>query len=222
MGDLTATDVAGVGARGYRRAGSGTGPWDQYVVPVEDKIISFQGQAATFITPGRAAVGQKILALHNATASPVLVNVNRIVVDVMIGAVKAVTVLPPAIRVHRFTAVPTNGTALAKNSRDSSLSSSSSVTVWGDASADGTGSATTLTVTIPATSILSQKYGPRVFTAVGYEPVDTAPFFVGEPDITLRALEGVCVFLDQATVTTGNPATDRWIATIDWDEYTRP
>ncbi len=91
-----------------------------------------------------------------------------------------------------------------------------------DASADGTGSGTTLTVTIPANNIIRQIWAPRVFTAVAYEPIDTAQFLIGEPDVTLRALEGICVFLDQATVTTGNPATDKWLAQVYWDEYTRP
>jgi hypothetical protein len=55
-----------------------------------------------------------------------------------------------------------------------------------------------------------------------YEPIDTAQFFYGEPDITLRALEGVVVYLDAATNTTGNPTTDSWTAEVDWEEYTRP
>lgn len=220
MGDVNATTTAGIDARGYRRAGSGAGPWDQYVVPVEDKIISFDGRAATFVTPGRAAVGQKILALHNASGSAVLVEVSRITVDLLTTVAKAATVIPPVIRIQRFTVLPTGGTALAKTAQDTSGSSNASVTAWGDASADGTGSATTLTVT--ALGVVAQKWAPRILSAVGYEPVDTAPFFYGEPDITLRALEGVCVFLDQATVTTGNPATDRWLAEIDFREYTRP
>lgn len=222
MGDLSSTTVSGVDARGYRRAGSGTGPWDQYVIPVEDRIVSFKGSAATFITPGRAAVSQKLLALHNATASTVLVNVNRIIVDCLNTVAKLPTVIPPVIRIHRFTAVPTNGTVLSKVAEDTNNSSNASVTAWGDASADGTSSGTTLTVTIPAGSIIRQIWAPRLITAAGYEPIDTAQFLIGEPDITLRALEGIAVFLDQATVTTGNPTTDRWLAQIYWDEYTRP
>jgi hypothetical protein len=221
MGDVEAT-AAGQDFRGYRRGAVAGDPVDQYVVPVRDRIVSYTGRASTFITPGRAAVGQKLLSLHNATGSSVIVCVNRITVDVLVTAAKAVTIISPMIRIHRFTVVHTNGTVLTKVPMDTSQSSSSSVEVRGDASADGTGSGTTLTVTIPAGSCLHQKCGPRVFTAVGYEPIDTAPFFEGEPDITLRALEGICVFLDQAVVTTGNPATDRWVATIDWEEYTRP
>lgn len=229
MGDIDTSAVSGVEARGYRRGTVSTDSWDQYVVPVRDRIVSFAGRVSTFITPGRAAVGQKILALHNATGSTVTICVNRIIVDMLqtAAAGKAPTVIVPLIRIHRFTAVPTNGTALTKVPMDSTQSSNASVTAWGDASADGTLSGTTLTVTIPAGSCLHQQYAPRILVvgtsaSTFYEPVDTAMFFEGEPDITLRALEGICVFLDQAVVTTGNPATDRWIATVDFEEYTRP
>ncbi len=220
MPDIDSSAVSGVEVGGYRRGSLTTDRWDQYVIPVRDRIVSYQGRSATFRNPGRAAVGQKILALHNASGSSVLVNVNRIKVDLLTTALKAATVVPPIIRVHRFTALPTGGTALVKTPRDTALSSSASVTVWGDASADGTVSTTTLTITPGA--IIAQAWAIRMVTAAGFEVSASTRFFDGEPDITLRALEGLVVFLDLATVTTGNPATDSWIATIDWDEYTRP
>jgi hypothetical protein len=222
MGDVDSTAVSGVEVRGYRRGTTSTDSWDQFVIPTKDRITTFWGRANTFLTPGRAAIAQKILALHNATSSTVIVSVNRLRVDVLNTAVKAVGVVPPIIRCHKFTAVPTGGTVLSKVSLDSALSSNSSVTAWGDASVDGTSSGTALTITVPAGSNVSQLWAPRVFTAVGYEPIDSGLFMEGDSDITLRALEGVCVFLDQATVTTGNPTTDRWLATVDWEEYTRP
>lgn len=225
MPDVPSSATAGIQARGYRRGALTTDSWDQYVVPIKDRIVGFTGRASTFITPGRAAVGQKILALHNATASAVFVSVNRMRIDTLSTAVKAVTVFPPIIRVHRFTALPTGGTQLAKTPLgDSTITSNASVTAWGDSSADnagvGTSSATTLTIT--AGAVLAQAYAPRVLTAVGYELMDTIEFFVGEPDVMLRPLEGVCVFLDQAVVTTGNPTTDKWLAFVDWEEWTRP
>ena len=220
MPDIDSTSVSGVEVRGYRRGANATDGWDQYVIPVENKIVSYRGRVTSFMTPGRAAIVQRVMAIHNATGSTVLVDVNRIKVDILQTAVKAVTVITPVIRIRRFTAIPTNGTVLTKVPVDTTLSSDASVTAWGDASADNTGSGTTLTVTVG--DVLSQTQGPRVFTAVGYEPVDTAPFFIGEPDIVLRALEGVVVSLEAATVTTGNPATDRWTMSIDWTEYTRP
>jgi len=225
MGDVASTAVGGQEWRGYRRGVGATDDVDQYVIVVEDKIMSCQGRTTSFVTPGRAAIAQKVFAIHNASASPVLVSVDRITVDVLTTALKAATVLPPLIRMHRFTALPTGGTALAKATLDTAGSSNASVTLWGDSSADnagaGTGSATTLTVTT-LDPPLSQKYAPRFITLAGYEPIDTAPFFHGEPDVTLRPLEGMCVFLNMATVTTGNPATDKWIVSCDWTEYTRP
>jgi len=200
----------------------GTVGHDQYVVPTDLRLVSFHGRASAFKTPGRAAVSQKILSLHNATGSTVLVDVKRMAIDVLQTAVKAVTIVTPVIRAYRVTVLPTNGTALTKTPMDSSQSSSASVTVLGDASADGTGSATTLTATIPAGNILDQSYSPRVFTAASYEPIDRVEFFIGDPNVTLRALEGIVLFLESAVVTTGIPATDSFIASVEWEEYTLP
>jgi hypothetical protein len=226
MPDLNSTSTSGVLARGYRRGAAGTDPWDQYVIPVEDKIISFRGRSATFVTPGRAAATQRIFALHNATGSPVLVQVNRIVIDVMSTVAKAITVQPPLVRLRRFTALPTGGTALGKVNLNSGQTSNASVTAWGDSSADnagaGTSSATALTITALATP-LTQVFAPRLISASGYEPVDTVQFLIGEPDVLLGALEGVVVSLeDPVTTALGNPATDKWTVFCDWTEYTRP
>lgn len=204
------------------RASAATGgTFANQILPVNTdpkRIISFRGRATTFKTPGRATVSQKILSIHNATASAVMVDVNRIRVDMLSTVVKAVTVVTPIIRVVRYTTVQTNGTVLTKGAVDTSLTSNASVTVTGDASADGTLSATTLTLT--PTQTLAQAYAPRILSAVGYEPMDTIVFFEGETDITLRPLEGLAVFLDNAVVTTGIPATDFYTASVDWTEYT--
>jgi hypothetical protein len=203
----------------------GTTGHDQYMIPTDERLISFKGRSATFRMPGRAGTaGQKIFAIHNATGSSVIVDVKRIKIDLVNTAVRGITVEPSLIRLWKFTAVPTNGSAVGKVSKDSSLypTSSASVTLWQDASADRTGSATTLTVTLPAGNVLSQEYGSRVFTAVGQEAADNITFLEAEDDvITLNALEGVCVFLDYATATF-NPTTDIWTVSCDWDEYTRP
>lgn len=172
----------------------------------------------TFRTPGRAGTtGQKIFALHNATGSAVHAHIEQIFVDMVATVIKAVTVLPPAIRVHRFTAIPTNGTALTKVQKDTTLSSSASLTAWGDASADGTSSATALTVTIPAGSMLTQEFAPRLITAAGYEMFDRAVYLDGGVDVVLGALEGVVVNLDYV-LATQNPTTDMWLVGCDWYE----
>lgn len=192
----------------------------QRVEPVQaSKIITYLGRAATFATLGRAGTaGQKIFAIHNATGSPVLVDVDKIRADVMQTAARVVE--PAKVRLQRFTAVPTNGSSCAKVPEDTSLSSSASVTCWQDASADNTGSGTPLTVTLPGSNIIAQEWAPRALTLVGYEQFDAAIHFDGEDEkITLRALEGIAVFLDY-TVATANPVTDKWLVTCRWQEYT--
>lgn len=198
---------------------------EQYVIVQDEKVISYQGRAASFRIPGRAAAAQNLGAIHNATGSAVLVRVNRILVDMLsLTAGKAATILTPVLRVRRFTAVPTNGTAMTKAPRDSALSSNASVTVWQDASADRTSSTTTLTIT--GGSIVAEANAPRMIAVTAantfYEPVDMAEFFVGEPDVILRPLEGLVVAAEDAIASTGNPATDHWSVVIDWDEYTLP
>jgi hypothetical protein len=189
-----------------------------YVNPENNKVL-FRGRAGSFRTLGRAGTaGQKILAIHNATGSSITVQVNKIVVDMWCTVVKAVTVAPPIVRIRKFTAVPTNGNTITKNKIGGTTTSSASCTVWNDSSADGTGSATTLTVTLPGGTIVDQLVCPRVITAVG--EIDTNPMkFEYSSGIQLAALEGICVFLDY-TVATQNPITDMWVASVEWEEFT--
>jgi hypothetical protein len=189
------------------------------VRPITGPAATFSGLASTFRVPGRAGTaGQSIFSLHNATGSTKIVKVNKITVDLVATVIKAVTVLPPIIRVWKITVLPTNGTAVTKVPLDSALTSSGSVTVLQDASADSTSSASALTTTRPAGTVLTQEYAPRLITAVGYEMFDRTTFFDGETDVTLRALEGIVVFLDY-TLATQNPTTDMWTATCEWDEF---
>jgi hypothetical protein len=203
-----------------------TGVRVSYVVAVQrvepilgSKQVSYIGRCSTFATLGRAGTaGQKIFAIHNATGSKVLVDVQKITCDVMQTAAKVVE--PAKVRLWKFTAVPTNGNSVAKVPEDSALSSSSSLTLWQDSSADNTGSGTTLTVTLPATSYLDQEWAARALTLVGYEQFDKSQVLMDESDVyTLRALEGLCVFLDY-TVATANPVTDKWLINCRWIEYT--
>ncbi len=182
-----------------------------------ESAATFRGRVSTFRTLGRAGTaGQKIFALHNATGSTKTVHINQLFVDVANTAAIVVGTVPVVIRVHRFTAIPTGGTALTKASKDSALTANASITAWGDASADGTGSATTLTVTIPAGNLLSQEFSPRIITAAGIEFFDRTEFLEGK-DVVLRALEGIVIFLDY-TVAAANPVTSHWTAGADWYE----
>lgn len=192
---------------------------NQSAVPVSMAAASvlFKGRTSTFRTPGRAGTtGQKLLSLYNANGSAVTVTVTKVVVDMYQTVVKAITVPPALIRLWKVTAAPTNGTALTKNKIGGTSTASASVTVLGDASADGTGSGTTLAATLPAGAILTQECAPRFITGAGYEPADRVEF-LGDTTITLGASEGVVVFLDY-TAATQNPITDMWIAAIEWTE----
>ena len=186
-----------------------------------ERVIAFKGHCNTFRIPGRAGTaGQNLFSLHNATGSPVIVDIERLTIDTVATVIKAVTVLPPIIRLYRVTVLPTNGTAGTKVAMDTSLSSSGSVTVLQDASADGTSSATALTATLPANNVYTQVFAPRLITAAGYEMLDTFAFLEGENQkITLRPLEGIVVNLAY-TAATQNPITDMWICDCKWTEYT--
>jgi len=180
------------------------------------------GRVNTFRTLGRAGTtGQKLFSIHNASGSTVAVDVHKITVDLAGTVVTAVTVIPAIIRMYKVTVLPTNGTSLTKVSENSGgAATSASVTVLGDASADGTGSATTLTATLPAGAVLSQEFAPRLITAAGYEMADRMEFFGGEGEqVTLRALEGIVVMLDYANAA-ANPITHHWTVGCRWEEYT--
>ena len=226
MADQTSTATAGINFRAYRRGGTAGDPADQYVIPVRDRIGSFSGRAATFATLGLgSATTQNLMTIFNTSGSGVLVAVNRITVDLLTTAAAGIapTVVTPVVRVRRCSAASA-GTVLSKTPKgDSAQTSAANVEVRGATASDG-GAASAITVT--AGGLLTQKFAPRLLV-VGtsastlYEPVDTIPFFYGEPDITLKAGEGILVSLE-GQAAAGNPTTNRWIAEIDWDEYTRP
>jgi len=173
-------------------------------------------RANTFRIPGRAGTaGQKIFSIHNASGSTTRVLLNTISVDTTATVVKAVTVLPPIIRIWKVTVLPTNGTAVTKVPLDSNYLSSSSVTVLQDASADGTSSASALTATLPAETIAAEQFAQRLITAASGEPSTAVTFDL--EGLTLNPLEGVVVFLDY-TLATQNPVTDMWTVSCDWTE----
>lgn len=228
MGDVNTTAITGVLLRGYRRGTLSTDSWDQYVVPVYNRVTSFVGRASSFATPGRGATTQRLLALHNATGSSVIVNVNRFRVDVLTQAPKVITSLLPVIRIYRFTALPTNGATVSKVSLDVGGLSAGAVTAWGDASAEATLAGTALTITTTAGTAIEQAYPSRsvaanttVGNATSYEWIDEIGYFDDDTDITLRALEGVCISIEQGAAA-GSLSTDRYVGVIEWEEFQQP
>lgn len=191
---------------------------DQSTVPVSvaAAAATFKGRACTFNTPGRAGTaGQKIMSLYNT--SGVTVYVSKVTIDLACTVVKAITVAPPIVRLWAVTVAPTNGTVLAKNKIGGSGASDAGVVVRGDASADGTGSATTLTATLPAGAILSQEYGPRFITGAGYEMADRMEFLDDQEIVEVPPNTGIVVFLDYVAAGQ-NPTTDRWLMGMEWRE----
>lgn len=229
MPDSLATLTAGVRARFYRRgATAGTDPEDQYVIPVKDQVTTYKGTASSFQVPGRGGATQRLLTIHNASGSTVLCSVQRIKVDLLqLSAAVAVGINPGVIRVNRISAAPTGGLAVTKVPLDSAGVTSSSLVVLQDAQSEGTAATTQLAAT-PG-GLLTGTFAPRFVqltataaNAPAAELVDTAPFFYGEPDVLLRAGEGLVVSVDGATATTGNPTTHRWSVSLLWEEFTRP
>lgn len=218
MPDIDSSAVSGVEVRGYRRGALAADPWDQYVIPTTDRVISFRGRAGSFRQLGIAGTtGQKLFSIFNAVGSAVLVDVEALSFDVYQTAARVVA--PPVLRVHRITTLPTGGTAVAKVAEDTALTSSASVTLLQGTASDG-GAATAIVSTPAAGTIVTQEPVARALTLVGYEQFDRGDFLQGGP-ITLRAGEGLLMNLDY-TVATSNPVTDNYTVTARWTEYTRP
>jgi hypothetical protein len=194
---------------------------DHRQVVISDNKGGYSGHVSTFRTPGRAGTtGQKIFSIHNATGSTIAVDIHKLIVGHSQTVVTAVTVIPPIIRLWKVTVLPTNGTALTKVADDTGgTATSSSVTVLGDASADGTGSGTTLTATLPAGTVVAEAFAPLLVTAVGQVASNQIAFLTDSLEtITLRALEGLVVFLDY-TNASANATTDSWTVNCAWEEY---
>jgi hypothetical protein len=187
------------------------------VVSVQpNRVPSFVGTVGTFRAPGRAAATQNLFALHNATGSAILVAVRRIMVES--GQTTASLVMPVTIMLSRITTIPSNGTSLSKVGTDTAQSSSVSVTAWGDASADGTSSGTTLAAT--AGNRMAVRLTDQLYTAVGWALTapDALLDYDNEP-IVLRALEGILVSISTPTAAE-NIAGRSFVVSCDFEEYT--
>jgi len=212
-------DSTGKKLRSRERTIGANSVHEQYVIAQDEQVVSYKGRAGTFRIPGSAAVTHKLFSVFNAAGSTTIVSVDKVFVDVYMTVVKAATVPPPIIRIHRAAVIPTGGTALAKVAMDSALTTNASVTLLQGASADGT--ASVITHAIAAGTLISQEIAARLITAAGYEPADRVEFLDGSGGVLLRAGEGLV--LEVASIAaTSNPATDMWSAGIQWSEFTNP
>ncbi len=187
-------------------------------VEIEGEIgATFKGRASTYRSVGRAGTTpRRLLSIWNPAGSGKVVYINGVFFDLVQGAAMAVTVIPPIVRVYRITAAPTGGTVLTKSAKDTTLTSAATIVVTGDASADGTNSATAQAVTTTAGAHLTQEIAPRLITAAGYEPADRLDL-LKDAGVVCRAGEGLVLSLD-LTLATQEPATTHIVSTIDWYE----
>jgi hypothetical protein len=197
-----------------------SGAFPMPVTTEGDKLVTYDGRASSFRIPGRAGTaGQKIFSIYNTAGSGVLVNLEEVHIHMTATVIKAVTVLPPMVRLYRVTAAPTSGTAATKQPKDSTKTSSASVAILFDASADGTSSATALTAT-PVAGALTAQFAARMITAAGFDMIAKLSLMDGPDEyVILREGEGIVAVLDYV-LATQNPVTDMWIVSADWTEYT--
>lgn len=202
---------------------------EQQVVLIGDRReVLFRGRSSTFRIVGRAAATQNLMTIYNASTTR-LVDVKRVMFDAYGTAARVITVPPAIVRISRFTTASSNGTVLSQTSLDTAETSDVNVTCRGDSSADGTNSTTTLTVTIPAGTILAQELIPRQLwnsgtvaaTMTWSEVADRMVFLEGSADVTLRQNQGLVVHL-ASPAATSIPNTDNFLVSIDWEEYTVP
>lgn len=194
---------------------------EQYVIPISERVASYKGACTTFRTPGRAATTQNLFSIFNTTGSSVLVAVRRL--SIQMDATAALATVTKTIKTTRQTTAPTNGTAATKVPFDSAQSSAANVEVRGDASADGTNSATTLTAT-PSANIAWSQLVMRLHTAAGQVIMDDdacIPSLCEDDPVILRASEGLLVAIVAPTTAT-NPITDHMIINCMWEEFTLP
>lgn len=207
-----------VDSRGLDGAFTDASPTNPFPVQAHvEKDALFRGRAATFRTIGRGGtVPRRVLALWNAAGSGRTITINQITLDIMQTAVVPETVIAIPIRVYRITSSPTDGSPLTKSAKDTALTSSASISLLQDASADGTNSVAALAATTAAGSALTQVFASRLITAAGFEAMDRA-VLLADKRVLIRPGEGVVLSLD-ITLAAQEPASVHTLAEIDWFE----
>jgi hypothetical protein len=214
------TDSTGKTVRTYKRGAATDDPHDSYLVRSAARVVTNYGIASTFRTPGRASVSQYIFALGCSSSSTVNIVLHRLVIIVDHTALLAA--VAAAARLHRvaYTNI-SNGTSLTKGRLNTTLSANAQVSAWGDASADGTGSGTTLTISATQSRVWGTII-PRMHTAVGQ--VQGMQFSLLPPlsntyPVIIRPGGALAVEI-AAPATSANPTTNHYLVNCVWEEYT--
>lgn len=224
------TDVAsGADVADYRtreRTVGGVSVVEQYLICRKERVQSFIGAAATFRTAASATHSGSIF---NAAGSTVLVAVLSVEVW---GQRTANSGTLYVQRVGRCTTAPTGGVVIDKVSvgtgADAAETSSASVEVRSAGTADGTGTALTVTETARLAHFgqtgrmnsLTLEHSPmNLGLPVGWDTYGTfeqLDEMDWQPLAILRAGEGLASFVD-STASTGSVGLN-----ILWEEYTLP
>lgn len=178
---------------------------------------TFLGSVSTFRILGSAATPQPLFTIENTAGSAVTVLLRRIAV--LMDATAVLTSVMPLIKAARSTAVPSNGTVLAKGSFDTTLSSAANVICRGANASDG-GVASAITVT-PG-DIMWEQFGMRLHTAVGQvQAPDNSmiPTLCETIPIKIPANAGFVVTI-VAPAGASNPATNHYFVNCMWEETT--
>lgn len=189
---------------------------EQYLIPITERVQSFQGMATTFRIPGVTGSGQNWLSIFNAAGSAVLVAVRSIQVEV--DYITNSTTMR-FFATTRITTAPTGGTVLSKVAFDTAESSNASVTLLGGASGDGTASAIVAT---PGTDRAWRIHHTHFDAVTDLQQarsrdLDTiAPLADDDPPY-LAASEGLLLSLPDASST-----STQTVVKVVWQEFTLP
>jgi hypothetical protein len=177
-------------------------------------MSTYTASVATFRTPGRASANlvQGIMSISNKYSSNSFVYIRRLIVQVDCTAVYT-AVMPQITTSKCIMGTPPGGTVLTPVKFDTSTSAKSTIEVRGDASADGTNSATSLFAGTQMMPSVYQQYTMRMHTAIGQilaidNPI--LPNLLMDNNIyTLYPGETLAVQV-VAAATAANPTTNHW------------
>lgn len=190
--------------------------YSQRVVPMVERITTFNGWVAAFRTLGTAATPQNLFSIENGSGSPVNIAVKRLSVE-MDSTAALLTVAPEFVTYYQTT-LPTGGTALTKVGTDSALSSNTSAVLRGGTASDG-GVATAITATASANRLWHQ-FQSREQTLVAQSTSDDMmlmPVFSNDEPFILRASQALLIQVIGTAAS--NAATNHYVVKCAWEEF---
>ena len=167
---------------------------------------------SSFRILGTAATPQNLFTIENPNGSVKKLAIRKL--EVLVDMTAVLVSVSPSIKLSRPAALPTGGTTLTAVKWDTTMENTVAVVRNGTAS-DG-GAATAITVTA-GTAVLSTRYVPRLYTAVGqvlHTSHDLLEDFGSEEPLILNANESILV-----QVVLANAATTHFVVNAIVEEY---